>query len=118
MKKFLIAAAILATTISAAEAKCSRASVGGNWRIAWGGLSTVLIANLNNGIVQIPLIPASGTYTMSQNCMGTLQLSGVPILFTLVAEHVDPGSSLKPNHMDMTYDNGAGAGYFFPMARQ
>lgn len=109
MKNILIASAILAASVTSAEAVCTKKSLNGNWNLG------VL------GSIAIPGSAAGGTFTFtgggdtvimtitsfnSKSCKGsgTGTLSGSPITFTLNTEKI-PGTSQKPNQVfvDMTF---------------
>lgn len=116
MKKLIIAAAVLAATVTAAQAKCSKAAMEGEWQFSYeaGGSSARLVFDNGNILNGGALV---GTYTMAKSCKGTVIISGVPVIFTSRADKIDEDSDMKPGTLSFGYDNGAGAGLLWHMMR-
>ncbi len=104
MKKYLIAAAILATSVVAAEAKCSTKSLNGSWTV-FSSSSTAAVATVLNGSTTIE--GAATTMSLGKNCKGTMIVTGFPVPFKLTAERISPTSDLKPNTLVAVAQSGS-----------
>jgi hypothetical protein len=114
MKKYLIAAAILATSVVGADAKCSTKSLNGNWTL-FVSSSVALIITIQNGNTSIEGAPT--TVTLGKNCKGTMTMTGFPVPFKLTAERIAPGSDLTPNTLVAVATDGMGF-LIFELARR
>jgi hypothetical protein len=114
MKKYLIAAAILATSVVGAEAKCSTKSLNGSWTL-FAASDSALIMTIQNGNTTIE--GSATTMTLGKNCKGTMNITGVPVPFKLTAERISPTSDLKPNTLVAVAESG-GNFLVFELARR
>jgi hypothetical protein len=107
MKKFIIAAAVLAASVTAAQAKCSKSAMNGEWLFAYesgGGIRvTFEDGNLTAGGALI------GSYTMNSACKGTVILSGIPVIFTSRADKIEPDEDMKPGNLNFGFESGGSA---------
>lgn len=97
--RLIVTTLLLATSFVAAEARCSKASLNGNWAYTIaGGNGTA--ATASNGIIdlgggEVIIVRSFGT-----KCMGqvTFERNGNPVAFgTIVSEKVSRRSAKKPN---------------------
>ncbi len=119
MKKYLIAAAVLALSVSAAEAKCSKKALNGNWSLDL--VSVALPGTASGGNFTFVSGGSSFTFNLSSfsstKCRGsgTGSFDGTPVTLTMASEKI-PGSSQNPNHLLMTI-NAGGTSVLFTMQR-
>jgi hypothetical protein len=114
MKKYLIAAAILATSVAGAEAKCSTKSLNGRCTLFASSSSAAIVA-IQNGSTTIEGTPT--TLTLGKNCKGTMTITGFSVPFKLTAERIAPGSDLTPNTLVAVATDGTGF-LIFELARR
>ncbi len=116
MKKFIIAAAVLAASVTAAQAKCSKSAMNGDWLWAFetGGTAYRLVLADGNMTFGGALI---GTYTMSSACKGTVIINGIPVIFTSRADKIEPDEDIKPGKLNFGFEDGAGSGVLWHMMR-
>ncbi len=118
MKKLIIAAAILAASVTAAEAKCSKKALNGSWSLAVNG-EVAAIGTASGGIFSFAggLLSLTLSNFSSTTCKGsgTGQEGGAPFTFKMASESI-PGSSQKPNQLMVNID--IGGGDFLPAVLQ
>jgi hypothetical protein len=106
MKKFILASAIIAASFGAAEAKCSKKSLNGNWmfHVAGQGAPVSIVGGVLN------FSGAVFNFNLNDKCkgIGSLVAGGTTYPATIAAEKISPTSSLKPNFIDMGIDTGGG----------
>ncbi len=113
MKKLIIAAAVLAATVTSAEAKCSKKALNGNWSLAIAG-NVVAVGNASGGVFTFTVGMETLTMTLSgfssTKCKGSGSGvdAGSPITFTMASESI-PGSSKSPNHLLVNITGGGGS---------
>jgi hypothetical protein len=103
MRKFVIASAVLAACVTAADAKCSKKALNGTWSLGLDG--EVLLTGTATGGV-FTFTDGGNTLTMtlsgfsSTKCKGSGvgDDSGLAFTFTMASESI-PGSSKSPNHL-------------------
>ncbi len=104
MNKLFITAAILAVSVTAAEAKCTRKSLNGNWVLGFGGGGSGILGSASGGTFTFGSGGATLIMTItsfsSTKCKGSGSgtSSGTPFTFALNTEDI-PGSKQKPNHV-------------------
>jgi hypothetical protein len=105
MKKLLIAASMLAASVSAAEAGCSKAGLNGFWFLAVGPEAVQVI--MNNGVVFLDDDKIT-INTFGSNCRGTGTYydDSVPATYplTIAAEASAGTSAAKPLQLDIGFD--------------
>jgi hypothetical protein len=109
MKKILVAAALLAFTVPAAQAQCSKKALNGNWSVDVGPLAISGTATGGN----FTFTSGGGTLTFTLNSFssskckgtGTGNYFGIPVTVTAASEKI-PGGSEKPNHLLVTISAG------------
>jgi hypothetical protein len=107
MKKLILAAAIIAASVGAAEAKCSKKSLNGNWMLHVAGQGVpVVIAGGSTTISGITI-----NFNLNDKCKGVGSITDgmVTLPITIASERISPSSSLKPNLIDISYDSGGGS---------
>jgi hypothetical protein len=103
MKNLVIASAILAASVSAADAKCSKKALNGSWSLAFAG-QVVGVGTAAGGTFTFSIGGNPFTLTLSgfssTKCKGsgTGSDNGSPFTFTMASESI-PGSSKAPNHL-------------------
>lgn len=114
MKKYVLAAAALAAIGSAAEAKCSKASLDGNW-IVISDTGSMYQGTINNGSLTAPIFNVPVKVTLGKNCrgLGSMTEGMVTYQVRLAAERISPKSSMKPNLLllSIQYDAVNGSGF-------
>lgn len=106
MKRLIIAAAILATSASLAQAKCSKPNLNGNW-VLYTGVSGAEVA-MTGGTITI-----GGTElkvsSFGSKCtgFGLYTTGGATIITTITSESVSSASPLKPNQLTFSVNAGA-----------
>jgi hypothetical protein len=101
MRKILIAAAVLAVSVTSAEAICTKKSLNGNWNLGVLG-SFAVQGTAAGGTFTFPSANFAMTLASynSKSCKGsgTGTSSGTPFTFTINSEKI-PGTSQKPNQL-------------------
>jgi hypothetical protein len=103
MKKLIIAAAVLAVSTAAAEAKCSKKALNGTWALAVGGEVAVIgtasggVFTFTNGMDTLTLTLSTFSSTKCKG-NGSGSEGGSPFTFKMASESI-PGSAEKPNHL-------------------
>ncbi len=108
MKKVFLVAAALAMVTTAAEAKCTKKSLNGNWSMGFQGQG--FPATMAGGVFS----GAGGavTFTLtsfnSTKCrgIGSGSFEGTPVTVAVASERI-PGSDVSPNHIFVTVTAGS-----------
>ncbi len=102
MNKIFLAASIFAVLVTAAEAKCTKKSLNGNWEL--GTESTAIPGTAAGGVFTFTFSGSTLTMTLSSFSSKTCRGSGsgasgsTPFTFTLAAERI-PGTAESPNQL-------------------
>jgi hypothetical protein len=106
MKKLILAAAIIAAGVGAAEAKCSKKSLNGNWMLNIAGQGVPV--TISGGVMTVGT--ESLSFNLNDKCKGTgtYVSGGTSYPTTIATEKISASSSLKPNMIDVGIDTGMG----------
>ena len=96
MKKLILAAAVLAASVGAAEAKCSTKSLNGNWMLGDDELGLPIPVIINNGTATVSGTPIF-TLTLNGKCKGNVTFSSPNFAGRVATERLAKTSTLKPN---------------------
>lgn len=103
MKKYLIAAAVLAISVTGAQAKCSTKSLNGQWMFGndSNGLATPVV--FTNGVA--PFTLGTITVSLAKSCKGTITwtVGAQSATGRIATERISPLSSLKPNTLQIGF---------------
>jgi hypothetical protein len=117
MKKFILAASILAATAATAQAGgCSTNKLNGNWMFATeSGFGYTF--QIQNGVISYTGAPV-GTISLGSKCKGAITIAGIGINnWTVRTERLDSDEDIKPGHIMFGTDLGGGAAVSFQMMR-
>lgn len=120
MRTLLVAAAVLAAAVTAAEAKCTKKSLNGNWAANLGSVAAVGV--MAGGTYNVSIGGSTVNFTLtsfnSTKCRGTGSgtFVGTPVTVEAASEGIASSSS-KPNHLLVTVSVG-GSSLMFAMQRQ
>lgn len=119
MKRYLIAAAVLAICATGAHAKCSTKALNGQWM--WGndifGSATPIVLTNGTGVTGTGV---TINLTLSKSCKGNVTLTSGPLTLTgrVATERISPLSDLKPNLLQFGIPaQGADPGLLWTMFR-
>ncbi len=111
MNKLFITAAILAVSVSVAEAKCTKKSLNGNWSLGLAGGGPAFLGSASGGTFTFTSGMSTLTLSVanfsSTSCKGSGSgtVGATPITFKINSEKI-PGSAQKPNHLLVQATNG------------
>jgi hypothetical protein len=120
MRTLLVAAAALAAAVTAAEAKCTKKSLNGNWAANVGSAAAVGV--MAGGTYNVTVAGTTISFTLtsfnSTKCRGTGNgtFGGASVAVEAASEGIASSSS-KPNHLLVTVSVG-GNSLMFAMQRQ